>query len=230
MSLAKVSQRAENSVVGKETGLSDHIPSLLGEDNHALLFDSRSLDGDQVSFPLAERDLALLVIDTGVIRDVDLAAERFSEREEASCAVGLSSLRELSPKTLSEHRETLSEVTYRRAQHIVNENQRVLDAAKALRTDGPEVLGEILSASQASLRDDYDVSGKEIDLAVETCLGRGAYGARMIGLGDSGALYALVDESSLSLLQVALDGAFTEHGYQAPATYVVGPSRGALRH
>jgi galactokinase len=230
MSLAKVSQRAENSVVGKETGLSDHIPSLLGEDHRAVLFDSRSLDSDQVSFPLSERGLALLVIDTGIERATDLAAERFSEREEASDAVKISSLRELSPKSLPEHREVLSTVTYRRAQHIVNENQRVLDAAKALRTEGPESLGEILSASQASLRDDYDASGKEIDLAVETCLAQGAYGARMTGLGESGALYALVDESNLSLLQVALDGAFTEHGYQAPATYVVGPSRGALRH
>ena len=230
MSLAKVSQRAENSVVGKETGLSDHIPSLLGEDHRAVLFDSRSLDSDQVSFPLPERGLALLVIDTGIERATDLAAERFSEREEASDAVKISSLRELSPKSLPEHREALSAVTYRRAQHIVNENQRVLDAAKALRTEGPESLGEILSASQASLRDDYDASGKEIDLAVETCLAQGAYGARMTGLGESGALYALVDESNLSLLQVALDGAFTEHGYQAPATYVVGPSRGALRH
>ena len=230
MSLAKVSQRAENSVVGKETGLSDHIPSLLGEDHRAVLFDSRSLDSDQVSFPLSERGLALLVIDTGIERATDLAAERFSEREEASDAVKISSLRELSPKSLPEHREALSAVTYRRAQHIVNENQRVLDAAKALRTEGPESLGEILSASQASLRDDYDASGKEIDLAVETCLAQGAYGARMTGLGESGALYALVDESNLSLLQVALDGAFTEHGYQAPATYVVGPSRGALRH
>jgi len=230
MSLAKVSQRAENSVVGKETGLSDHIPSLLGEDHRAVLFDSRSLDSDQVSFPLSERGLALLVIDTGIERATDLAAERFVEREEASDAVKISSLRELSPKNLPEHREALSPATYRRAQHIVNENQRVLDAAKALRTEGPESLGEILSASQASLRDDYDASGKEIDLAVETCLAQGAYGARMTGLGESGALYALVDESSLSLLQVALDGAFTEHGYQAPATYVVGPSRGALRH
>ena len=230
MSLAKVSQRAENSVVGKETGLSDHIPSLLGEDHRAVLFDSRSLDSDQVSFPLSERGLALLVIDTGIERATDLATERFVEREEASDAVKISSLRELSPKNLPEHREALSPATYRRAQHIVNENQRVLDAAKALRTEGPESLGEILSASQASLRDDYDASGKEIDLAVETCLAQGAYGARMTGLGESGALYALVDESSLSLLQVALDGAFTEHGYQAPATYVVGPSRGALRH
>ena len=108
MSLAKVSQRAENSVVGKETGLSDHIPSLLGEDHRAVLFDSRSLDSDQVSFPLSERGLALLVIDTGIERATDLAAERFSEREEASDAVKISSLRELSPKSLPEHRDSLS--------------------------------------------------------------------------------------------------------------------------
>ena len=230
MSLAKVSQKAENSVVRRDTGLSDHIPSLLGEDNHAILFDSRSFDSDLVAFALAERGLSLLVIDTGVERAEDLTAARFAEREEVIDALGITSLRDLSPKTLPDRRDSLSSTAYRRAQHIVNENQRVMDAAKALRTEGPESFGDIVSASQASLRDDYDASGKEIDLAIETALSQGAFGARMVGVGNSGSVYALISTDDLSLLQVALDGAFSEHGFQAPSTYIVGPSRGAIRH
>lgn len=230
LTLAKVSQRAEKSVVGRKTGLADHIPSLVAEDNTALLFDSRSLDTDTVSLGFAENSLTVLVIDTGVERAIDIETERFEEREEAVDLLALSSLRDLSAKKLPDYRDTLSETTYRRVQHIVNENQRVLDAAKTLRNEGPLSLGDIVSASQASLRDDYAVSGPEIDLAIDTALTNGALGARMIGLGTSGTLYAIVHVDDLSLLQVALDGAFSEHGFSAPATYVVNPSRGALRH
>lgn len=230
MNLAKVSQRAEKSVVGRKTGLADHLPSLLGEDNKAILFDSRSLDYDTISLGFSDNGLTLLVIDTGVERAMSIEDTRFAEREEAVDAIGLPSLRDVSPKKLPDFRSQLSESTYRRVQHVVNENQRVLDAAKALRNEGPYSLGDILTASQASLRDDYDASGPEIDLAIDTAVTNGALGARMIGLGNSGTIYALVPEGDLSLLQVALDGAFSEHGFSAPATYVVGPSRGALKH
>jgi len=228
--LARVTQRAEKSVVGRTTGLGDHIPSFVAEDDSAILFDSRSLDYDPVKLELADQDLAILVIDTGVERTQALDAARFSEREQAVDAIGVRSLRDLSPKTLPQHREGLSEEVYRRAQHIVNENQRVLDAVKALRRDGAFTLGDIIQASHSSLRDDYDASCPEIDLAIETALTNGALGARMIGLGNSGTVYALLDESATSRVLVGLDGAFSEHGFQAPATYVVGPSRGALRH
>ena len=230
LSLAKVAHKAENSVVRRDTGLGDHIPSLLGEDNSAILFDSRTLDSDPVAFALATRGLSLLVIDTGIERDADFASKRYVEREEVVDLLGVTSLRDLSPKSLPDHRDTLSETSYRRAQHIVNENQRVLDAAKILRQEGPASLGEILTASQASLRDDYDASTREIDLAIETALSQGAFGARIVGVGGSGSVYALINSDDLSLLQVSLDGAFSEHGFAAPSTYVVGPSRGALRH
>jgi galactokinase len=230
LSLARVTQRAEKSVVGRNTGLADHIPSLLAEDNTAILFDSRSLDSDLVELGFLDHGLVILVIDTGVERALDLETARYAEREEAVDLIGLPSLRDVSAKKLPEFRGDLSETTYRRVQHVVNENQRVLDAAKTLRNEGPQFMGEIITASQASLRDDYDASGPEIDLAVDTALTNGALGARMIGLGNSGTVYAIVALDDLSLVQVALDGAFSEHGFSAPATYVVNPSRGALRH
>jgi galactokinase len=230
LSLARVSQRAEKSVVGRVTGLGDHIPTLLAEDDHAVLFDSRSLDSDPIALGFVDNDLVILVIDTGVEASPDLARERFEEREQAVDSLDVPSLRDMSPKRLPDFRDTLSETVYRRVQHIVNENQRVLDVARTLRQEGPLLIGDILTASQASLRDDYGITSQEIDLAIDTALGNGALGARAIGLGLSGTVYALVSSDDLSLLLVALDGAFSEHGYQAPATYVVHASRGAVRH
>jgi galactokinase len=230
LGLARVCQRAEKSVVGRVTGLADHIPTLIAEDDHAILFDSRSLDSDQIKLGFLDHGLVILVLDTGVERATDISTERFSEREAAVDLLDIPSLRDMAPKRLPEFREALPVGLYRRAEHIVNENQRVLDVARSLRNEGPQSIGDIISASQASLRDDYDASGPEIDLAIDTALAHGALGARLIGLGNSGTLYALVHESDVSLLQVALDGAFSEHGVQAPATYIVRPSRGAVKH
>jgi galactokinase len=230
LGLARVCQKAEKSVVGRVTGLADHIPTLIAEDDHAILFDSRSLDSDQIKLGFLDHGLVILVLDTGVERATDISTERFSEREAAVDLLDIPSLRDMAPKRLPEFREALPVGLYRRAEHIVNENQRVLDVARTLRNEGPQSIGDIISASQASLRDDYDASRPKIDLAIDTALAHGALGARMIGLGNSGTLYALVHESDVSLLQVALDGAFSEHGVQAPATYIVRPSRGAVKH
>ncbi len=230
LSLAKVCQRAEKNVVGHNSGLGDHIPTLAGEDDRAVLFDSRSLDSDPVALGFADHNIVIVVMDTGVERAKDIESVRFSEREQAVDQLGFPSLRDISAKKLPDYRSQLSETTYRRVQHIVNENQRVLDTARTLKNEGPLLVGDILTASQASLRDDYDASGPEIDLAIDIALTNGAIGARMIGLGNSGTVYALVALDDLSLLQVALDGGFSEHGFSAPATYVVRPSRGALKH
>ena len=230
ITLARVSQRAEKSVVGRITGLGDHIPALLAEDDHAVLFDSRSLDSDPIPLGFSRHDLVIVVMDTGVEASPDLAKERFEEREQAVDTLDVPSLRDMSPKRLPEFRDKLSDTVYRRVQHIVNENQRVLDVARTLRQEGPQLIGDILTASQASLRDDYGIQSPEIDLAIDTALSNGALGARVIGLGLSGTVYALVAASDLSLLLVGLDGAFSEHGYQVPETYVVTASRGAVRH
>jgi len=230
LSLARVSQRAEKSVVGRVTGLGDHIPTLVAEDDRAVLFDSRSLDSDPIPLGFIDHDLVILVMDLGVEPVQDVVAQRFQEREEAVDALDVPSLRDISPKRLPEYRKKLSETVFRRVQHIVSENQRVLDVARTLRQEGPLLIGDIITASQASLRDDYGVSSTHIDLAVDTALTNGALGARSIGLGLSGTVYALVARSDLSVLLVALDGAFSEHGYQAPATWVVNASRGAVRH
>jgi len=117
----------------------------------------------------------------------------------------------------------------RRTLHTVTENQRVRDAALAIRDETPRLLGALLDASHASLRDDYGISTTEVDLAVETALAAGALGARMLGRPFSGVAVALVDTDTASRVRVALDGAFAEHAWGQPTVTAVSPSMGALR-
>ncbi len=117
----------------------------------------------------------------------------------------------------------------RRTLHTITENQRVRDAALAIRDETPRLLGALLDASHASLRDEYGISTTEIDLAVETAMSAGALGARMLGRPFSGVAVALVDTDTSSRVRVALDGAFAEHAMGQPTVEAFSPSQGALR-
>jgi galactokinase len=120
-------------------------------------------------------------------------------------------------------------VTFRRVRHVVTENQRVLDTVAALEATGPRSIGELLDASHRSMRDDFEISVPELDLAVETAIENGAIGARMTGGGFGGSAIALVAREDVSRIQVAIDGVFSEHALSVPDTFVVTPSNGAVR-
>ena len=126
-------------------------------------------------------------------------------------------------------RDADDETDSRHLRHVVTENERVHGAVRALRDEGPSALGRFLDASHRSIRDDLDIRTPELDLAVETALASGAIGARMTARGGGGTAIALVAADELSLLQVAIDGAFAEHGYGQPDTFIVGASSGATR-
>jgi len=229
--LARVGQLAENEFVGAPTGIMDQSASLLGRPDAAVFLDCRSLDADIIPLGFAAAGLALVVIDTGVTHDH--ATGRYGERR-ASCeagaaALGVASLRELTVDDLPRARAELDDVTFRRVRHVVSENRRVLDVVRTLREDGPTAIGALLDASHASLRDDFEVSVPELDLAVETARENGALGARMTGGGFGGAAIALAPIDAVSRIQVAIDGAFAEHGFAAPEVYPVRPSDGAAR-
>jgi galactokinase len=113
--------------------------------------------------------------------------------------------------------------------HVVTENQRVLDTVATLRADGPLAIGALLDASHVSMRDDFEISVPELDLAVETAQANGAIGARMTGGGFGGAAIALVPSSGVSRVQVAIDGAFAEHGFGQPTMFTVTAADGARR-
>jgi len=229
--LARVGQRAENDVVGAPTGIMDQSASLLARQDAAVFLDCRSLESRVVPLGFAAAGLTIAVIDTGVTHAH--ASGGYGERR-ASCeagarALGVASLRDVGIDDLDRARGLLDEVTFRRVRHVVTEDQRVLDTVRLLETEGPAAIGELLDASHRSLRDDFEVSVPELDLAVETALENGAIGARMTGGGFGGSAIALVPIDGVSRLQVAVDGAFAEHGFATPETFSVRPSDGALR-
>jgi galactokinase len=229
--LARVGQRAENDFVGAPTGIMDQTASLLGKRDSVVFLDCRSLETEIVTLGLADAGLELVVIDTGVTHAHETGgyAERRASCERAALLMGVESLRDLTVDDLEAASHKLSENTFHRMRHVITENQRVLDVVAALRTDGPAAIGELLDASHRSMRDDFEISTPELDLAVEIAQANGALGARMTGGGFGGAAIALVPAGDVSRLQVAVDGGFAEHGFGMPETFTVAASDGAAR-
>ncbi|HEY9498160.1 MAG TPA: galactokinase [Terrimesophilobacter sp.] len=229
--LARIGQLAENSAVGAPTGIMDQTASLLGEPDSAVFLDCRSLDTELVDLGLEDAGIEIVVIDTE--QSHNLAQSGYADRraacELAARTLGIASLRELSVEGLADVRNVLDDTLFRRVRHVVTENQRVLDTVAALREHGPGAIGELLDASHRSMRDDFEISTPELDLAVETANANGAIGARMTGGGFGGAVVALVPAHFESLLRVAIDGAFAEHGLGQPDTFRVAASGGARR-
>lgn len=229
--LARVGQLAENKVVGAPTGIMDQSASLLGRQDSAVFLDCRSLEADVVDLGFTAAGLELLIIDTNV--EHSHATGGYSSRR-ASCeagaaALGVASLRDLTVDDLPRARGLLDDETYRRVRHVITENQRVIDTVDLLRSEGPLAIGELLDASHVSMRDDFEISVPELDLAVETAQANGAIGARMTGGGFGGAAIALVPSDAVSRIQVAIDGAFAEHGFGQPTMFTVTAADGAIR-
>ena len=229
--LARIGQLAENKVVGAPTGIMDQSASLLGRRDCAVFLDCRSLDSEIIDLGFRAAGLELLIIDTGVSHSHATGgyAARRTSCEAGAAALGVSSLRDLGLTDLPRAQRVLDDETFRRVRHVITENQRVLDTVRTLREHGPVAIGELLDASHRSMRDDFEISIPELDLAVETAQANGAIGARMTGGGFGGAAIALIPTADVSRLQVALDGAFAEHGLGQPVTFTVNAADGAAR-
>jgi galactokinase len=229
--LARVGQRSENEVLGAPTGIMDQSASLLGRRDAAVFLDCRSLESEIVPLGLEAAGLHILVIDTGVQHDH--ATGGYRDRREAcergASTLGVATLRELSVDDLEAARSRLDDVTFRRVRHVVTENARVLETVRLLRESGPGAIGELLDASHRSLRNDFEVSVPELDLAVETAQSNGAIGARMTGGGFGGSAIALVPSASISRVVGSVADAFAEHGFGPPDVFSVTPSGGAGR-
>jgi galactokinase len=229
--LVQVGHVAENDVVGAPTGILDQSASLLGKADAAIFLDCRSQESEVIPLGLEQAGLEILVIDTLVAHEHatgEYAARRAS-CEQGARVLGVSSLRDVSIDDLPRARELLDDVTFRRVRHIVTENQRVLDTVRLLQEQGPTAIGDLLDASHRSMRDDFEISVPELDLAVEISQNYGALGARMTGGGFGGSAIALVPAHLISHVQVNVDGAFAEHGYTQPEMFVVHPADGAHR-
>jgi len=230
-SLAQVGQLAENKAVGAPTGIMDQSASLLGEKDAGVFLDCRSLDAEIIPLGFEAAGLALVIMDTGVSHSH--ATGGYGARR-ASCEAGaraldVVSLRDVAATDLPRARDLMDDETFRRVRHVVTENQRVLDTVRTLHERGPTAIGDLLDASHRSMRDDFEISVPELDLAVEAALNAGALGARMTGGGFGGAAIALTPVELVSRVEFAVDGAFAEHGYAAPGTFTVNASEGARR-
>ena len=229
--LAKIGQLAENKAVGAPTGIMDQSASLLGKRDSAVFLDCRSLEAEVIDLGFAAAGLELLIIDTGVSHSHSTGgyASRRASCEEGARVMGVPALRDLTIDDLPRAQELLDDETFRRVRHVVTEDQRVLDTVRTLREQGPTAIGELMDASHRSMRDDFEISVPELDLAVETAVANGAIGARMTGGGFGGAAIALIPSDAVSRLQVAIDGAFAEHGFGQPVTFTVSAADGAVR-
>jgi galactokinase len=187
VALAKACQRAEHRAVGVPVGIMDQLVSLAASEGTVLRIDCDSLDVDRVPFP---EDAEIVVIHSGEHRELSGSAyaERRSQCEEAEALLG----RPLREVTAVEVERLEDPVLARRARHVVTENRRVDAFAHALAADQLAYAGELLVASHASLRDDFEVSTPVLDEIVATVRGvRGVYGARVTGAGFGGCVVVL---------------------------------------
>jgi galactokinase len=231
--LASACMRAENDYVGAPTGGMDQTVAMLGRPGHALLldfdFDDDTDDGagvTPVALPLADADLVLLVVDTRVSHTLTDGSygDRRTECARAAEALGATSLREVS---LADVERLDDPVLRRRARHVVTENQRVRDVVAALADDGWDRVGGLLDESHISMRDDFEISCRELDLVVETARASGALGARMTGGGFGGSAIVLVPSSSVDGVRRAVTAAFGDAGLREPAHLVATPGDAA---
>ena len=225
--MALASQKAENGWVGVNCGVMDQMASAMGEPDHAILLDCRSLAITPVPLPAGT---VALVLDTGTRRGlVDSAYnERRQSCERAAEALGVPALRDVAPDRLAEAEGRLGTMAFRRARHVVTENARVLEAADAMRDADATRLGALMDASHASLRDDYEVSSGALDAFVEAARAQpGCYGARMTGAGFGGCAVALVAADRAEAVAAAAADAYRQRTGNAPATLVARASRGA---
>ena len=229
MDRARLAQRAENAYVGAPTGLMDQAASTLCTQGHALFLDCHTLAVAQVPLQIADAGLAILVIDTRTPHshvDGEYAARRASC--EAACrTLGIDLLREVTDLDAALAR--LPELEARRVRHVVTENQRVLDTVAALSSDDFARVGELMTASHHSMRDDYEITVPTVDLAVETLLAKGALGARMTGGGFGGCVLGLLPADRTDQAAAAVAEAFAAAGFGAPVSFLGSPSLGARR-
>jgi len=230
LELAALARRAENDFVGVPTGIMDQLAALLCRAGHALLLDCRSAAGTAVPLNPATAGLALLVIDTRARHA--LADGRYAARrracEDAAFMLGVRSLRDITDDV-----EALARLTepflQRPARHVISENRRVLAAAELLRTGEPAGIGRLLTASHLSLRDEFEVSWPQADVAVEAAIDAGAAGARMTGGGFGGSVIALVPADRTGQVRKAVTERFAQRRWPAPGYLDAVPSGGARR-
>ena len=220
--MAKLCQRAENRFVGVNCGIMDQFISRLGKAGHALLIDCRDLGYQLVPFDLA--GYSIVMCNSKVKRQlVDSAYnERRSQCEEGvrllqAKLLNIKALRDVSSAQLEEYAALLPPLTYRRCRHVVTEDERVQDAVQALKSGNLAQFGELLNQSHESLKNDYEVSCKELDILVDLARSvKGTIGSRMTGAGFGGCTVSIVkDDAVEEFHKIVMDGYAKQTGITA---------------
>ncbi len=231
--LAAVARSAENDMVGAPTGLMDQMASLHGRAGHLVFLDTRSLVVEHVPFDLSVAGLALLIIDSRAphaLVDSDYA-ERHRSCAKAAELLGVRALRDVTSDDLDVALASLDDdLLRRRVRHVVTENARVLEVVATLRSPAdPRRVGPVLTASHASMRDDFEITVPQVDIAVEAALAAGAHGARMTGGGFGGCVLALVENDQVDAVVGAVQTAYADAGFDPPSAFVAEACSGARR-
>jgi len=230
-SLARICQRAENEFVGARCGIMDQFIASYGQYGKALMLDCRSLDFRLLPLPPRVR----MVICNTMIKHALADGEYNRRRAECESAVqrlsqslpGARALRDLTPSDLEQRGSSLPQTLRRRCRHVISENGRVAQAARALEQCDMERFGQLMSESHRSLRDDYEVSCPELDLMVKLAAeAKGVYGARMTGGGFGGCTVNLVQEESVNeFVEHVLQG-YKRVTLKVPGIYVCSAAKG----
>jgi galactokinase len=234
--LVRACMRAEEEVAGAPTGGMDQAISLFGQAESALLLDCRDWSRRQVPWDPESADLTLMIVDTRAshtLTDGGYEARR-RDCETAAGLLGVDLLRDVTDQpaaleTLGSPGTDDAARLRRRVQHVFTEIDRVGEAVELLEAGDFTGLGETLTASHTSLRDDYEVSCAELDVVVDEALDHGALGARMTGGGFGGSAIALVPAGRVEEVGSAVEAAYAGRGWPAPAFLTAAPGPGAHR-
>ena len=232
LGLVKLCQAAEHKYVGTRCGIMDQFVACFGVSGHALMLDCRSLDYELLAIPTDHR----LVVCNSLVRH-ELASGEYNRRR-ADCETGVKllqahlpgvlALRDVSIEDLEMYGHLLPEQVYRRCRHVITENQRVQEAAKALRSGDVVRFGQLMYQSHNSLRDDFEVSCRELDWLVEMASStNGVYGARMTGGGFGGCTVNLVRADRVSAFNLHIAKSYQQKSGIDPDIYVCEPAQGA---
>lgn len=228
LELAKLCQTAEHEYVGTRCGIMDQSSVSLGIVGQAMMLDCRSLDYELLSIP----PHLSVVICNSMVRH-QLASGEYNRRRvdcETGVALlkpylpGIRALRDVSIVDLEIHEHALPGQIFRRCRHVITENRRVLAAAEALKSEDADRFGQLMFCSHASLRDDYAVSCKELDILVDLASSiTGVYGARMTGGGFGGCTVNLVSADHVSVFEDHIIREYREETGITPDIYILDP-------
>lgn len=231
--IAKLCRRAENEYCGVSCGIMDQFASAMGKSNNAILLNTKTLDYKYVPLNLPKQKI--IIVNSNIKHSLGNSAYNDRVKE---CGTALNFLQKWKYKdnlcdyTINELEENkskfLNEVTYKRARHVVTENERCIEAAKALENNDLEKFGQLMKESHISLRDDYEVSCKEIDVLNDIAWQLdGVYGSRITGAGFGGCIVSIVESNKVDSFVDVIVNEYNRITGLVASLYIVDVGQGA---